>query len=107
MILKNLIAASFLSFCIAPNAYSNDDGAALFKKVTTAAQACAESNKGSSEATFCWIKATPKKCEPHVTTYISSMNKSDAMRAWYICVASCASSGFWSNHFGECSRDIK
>lgn len=104
---NNLIAAFFLSLGIASNAQSDDDGTALFWKVTEAAQECVASTNNGTDAASCYIKATPKKCQQQVITFLSSTNKNDARRAWYFCVASCASSGFWSNRFGECSREVR
>lgn len=106
MAMRYFVAVLLVSLGFTSNARSDDAGAALFKKVTTAAQACA-STKVGTEVTFCWIKATPKKCEPQIINYLSSENKYEASHAWYICVASCASAGFWANRFGECSREVQ
>jgi hypothetical protein len=87
-------------------AHSDDRGWQLWKEVIDKAVECA-TDKAGSEFYTCYINATPKKCQPYVIDYISGGKTEEAKRAWCLCVASCANVGFWSEHFGECSRQLK
>jgi hypothetical protein len=87
-------------------AHSEDRGKQLFDEVVGKAKECA-AGKSGSEVSNCYIRATPKKCQPHVINLLSREEKDEARRAWYLCIASCADAGFWSANFGECSRELK
>lgn len=109
MIQKSLIAALILLLGIVSNAYPEDDGSILLNNVFKAAGKCLASSKVGQglDSAFCLMKATPKRCQAQATAYIVSGGRGGAISALYICVAYCASSGYWSNHFGECSREIQ
>jgi len=87
-------------------AHSEDSGKQLFEEVITKAKECAN-GKSNLEGTTCFIKATPKKCKPYMIEMLSREEKGEARRALYFCIASCVDAGFFSVHFGECSRELK
>ena len=87
-------------------AHPEDRGKQFFDEVIGKAKECS-AGKSGSEVSNCFIRATPKKCQPHVIDLLSREEKGEAKRAWYLCVASCTDAGFWSANFGECSRELK
>ena len=64
--------------------------------------------KPESDVISCYVKAMPAKCETQVYEFFARRgdNKSEARRALFFCVASCAKVGFWSRSFGDCAREI-
>ena len=59
--------------------------------------------KEFSPVALCFLKSTPKKCQPLVyDALLGSRNK----QQWYLCVISCGDAGWYSRTFGECSREL-
>ena len=59
--------------------------------------------KEFSPVALCFLKSTPKKCQPLVyDALLGSGNK----QQWYLCVISCGDAGWYSRTFGECSREL-
>jgi hypothetical protein len=68
------------------------------RKVVKAAQSCVK--KRESSPIVCWIKATPRKCQP------LAYGLMDTTFEWAVCVRSCATAGVWESQFGDCKREI-
>ena len=66
------------------------------------ARSCVTAEEFSPSA-LCFLKSTPKKCQPLVyDALLGSGNK----QQWYLCVISCGDAGWYSRTFGECSREL-
>lgn len=50
----------------------------------------------------CFVKASPVRCKQSAIQFVSEMGA--ARRTWIMCVRSCASSGFYASHFGDCRK---
>lgn len=99
-----LIGAIF--FTISLPALPADKGQKLITDVIAKGKECAE-RKAGTEAISCYVKATPSKCESHVYQVFSQFeNRAGALRAWYLCISTCADAGFWSRTYGECAREL-
>ena len=85
-----------------------DLGLALNREVVAVGRQCAQGKSGS-QVISCYVKASPRKCEPQVYEAFTKSDEaqSEARRAWAYCVASCIDAGFWSRSLGECTRELK
>ena len=52
----------------------------------------------------CWSKASPAKCESLL--YEALAEKGEKMRAWRLCVSTCADAGYSSKTSGECRSEL-
>lgn len=50
----------------------------------------------------CFVKASPERCKQSAIQFVSELGA--ARRMWAMCVRSCASSGFYASHFGDCRK---
>lgn len=91
---------------IAPIAVQ-DQGQELSQAVQENVRSCTNDKSGPGTVA-CWVKASPRKCEPQVLEMLSGRGRAYAagFRAWNVCVASCAQANVWSRTLGECAREI-
>ena len=80
------------------------DGAELFRIVVGNAGRCASGKRKVEEVLKCFLDASPKGCASQVRDQFAG--REGAPRAWFFCVAECASAGFFSRTLGNCSRNI-
>ena len=104
----HLYSAVFVVSAFLPVAVAAQEEGKFFQTVIANATKCT-AGKVESEVISCYVKATPAKCEAQVYEFFARHgdNKSEARRAWYYCIESCADAGFWSRSFGDCVRKIK
>ena len=105
--IRYLVAVVMIAF-LPISSSAQDKGPEFFQTVIKNAKGCKTGMSGS-EVVYCYVKASPKKCESQVYEFFarSGDDKSQARRAWYFCVASCLNASFLSRSFGDCAREIK
>lgn len=74
----------------------------FWNAVLDRARSCVKAREYSPPA-LCFLKSTPEKCQSLV---YDALLGSGEKQQWYLCVISCASAGWYSRTFGECSRAL-
>jgi hypothetical protein len=103
------LASLLLSLLFIHQAIAAEDlGIAMYRQVVAVGLECARGKSGS-QVVSCYVRASPKKCEPYVYPALVQQNdeRFTAQQAWAYCVASCLDASAWSSRFGECSRELK
>lgn len=76
-----------------------DPASIYLQQVMGVSDAC---RVAGGDAMDCYVKASPQRCKQTAIQFVSELG--EARRTWAMCVRSCAASGFYASHFGDCRK---